>query len=97
MRIRYLLCYDVRDAARLRRTAKVAEAWGHRIEYSVFVCDLTPVERARFERALRDVLNLAVDRAVLVDLGPPRGTSRRRFRWLTPPVELPDARVATIV
>jgi CRISPR-associated protein Cas2 len=97
MRTRYLLCYDVRDAARLRRTAKVAETWGHRLEYSVFVCDLDAVERAQLERGLRDVLNLTVDRAFFVDLGPPGPTSRKRFRWLTPPVEFPDARVATIV
>lgn len=97
MRSRYLLCYDVRDPARLRRTAKVAEAWGHRLELSVFVCDLDDVERARFVRDLRDVLHLEVDRAFLVDLGPAGDSSRRRFHWLTPPVVFPDARVATIV
>jgi CRISPR-associated protein Cas2 len=97
MRVRYLLCYDVRDPARLRRTARVAEEWGTRLEYSIFVCDLDEVERTLLERALRDVLNLGVDRAFLVDLGPPGRASRRRFRWLTPPVELPDAGVATIV
>jgi CRISPR-associated protein Cas2 len=97
MRTRYLLCYDVRDSVRLRRTAKVAEMWGHRLEYSVFVCDLDAVERARLERALRDVVNLAVDRVFLVDLGPPGPTSRSRFHWLTPPVVFPDATVATIV
>ena len=97
MRTRYLLCYDVRDDARLRRTAKVAEAWGHRLEYSVFVCDLDAVERARLERALREVLNVVVDRAFLVDLGPPGTSSRKRFRWLTSPVDFPDASMATIV
>lgn len=97
MRTRYLLCYDVHDAARLRRTAKVAEVWGTRLEYSVFVCDLNAVERTRLERDLREVLHLTVDRAFLVDLGPPARGSRGRFRWLTPPVELPDTRLATIV
>jgi CRISPR-associated protein Cas2 len=97
MRTRYLLCYDVRDDRRLRRTAKVAEAWGHRLEYSVFVCDLDHVERACLERALRDVLHLDVDRAFLVDLGPPGRSSARRFLWLTPPVLFPDPQVATIV
>lgn len=97
MRSRYLLCYDVRNAERLRRTAKVAEAWGHRLEYSVFVCDLDQVERSRLEGALRDVLHLDSDRAFLVDLGPCGDSSRKRFRWLTPPIDLPDPRVATIV
>ena len=97
MRNRYLLCYDIRDTVRLRRTAKVAEMWGTRIEYSVFVCDLDGVERARLERSLRDVLHQEVDRAFLVDLGPAGPASRKRFRWLTPPAEFADPKVATII
>ncbi len=82
MRTRYLLCYDVRDDERLRRTARVAEAYGHRLQYSVFICDLSSVERARLERALRRVINFAEDRVVLVDLGPP-GSAAERLHWLT--------------
>jgi CRISPR-associated protein Cas2 len=97
MRTRYLLCYDVRDDRRLRRTAKVAEAWGYRLQYSVFVCDVDDVERARLVRGLREVLDLTVDRAVLVDLGPPGRSSGRRFRWISAPVPLYDSGQATIV
>lgn len=97
MRTRYLLCYDVRDDARLRRTAKVAEAYGYRLQYSVFLCDLTETQRVRLERDLRDVLNLAVDHAMLIDLGPPGRHSRHRFRWLSQPIELYDPEQATVV
>lgn len=90
MRTRYLLCYDVRDDRRLRRTIAVAEAWGERIQYSVFVCDLTDVERARLEGALRDVLDVAVDRALLIDLGPSQGGSAGRFHWISRPERLYD-------
>ncbi len=97
MRNRYLLCYDVCDDRRLRRTARLAEAWGRRIEFSVFICDLDGVERARFEHALGEVLHRHEDRAFLVDLGPAGPSSTKRFRWLTRPVEFPDPSVATIV
>lgn len=97
MRTRYLLCYDVRNDRRLRRTAKVAEAWGYRLQYSVFVCDVDEVERARLERSLRDVLDVTVDRAVLVNLGPPGRSSARRLRWVSLPVPLYDPGQATIV
>ncbi len=97
MRARYLLCYDVRDDHRLRRTAKVAEAWGYRVQYSVFVCDLTDVERARLERGLRDVLDVTVDRAFLVDLGPSGQSSARRLHWLSRPDRLYDPSEATIM
>lgn len=97
MRTRYLLCYDVRDEHRLRRTAKVAETWGNRIQYSIFVCDLTDVERARLERALRDALDIAVDRAFLVDLGPAGQPSARRVHWISRSDRLYDSSEATIL
>jgi CRISPR-associated protein Cas2 len=97
MRTRYLLCYDVRDDRRLRRTAKVAEAWGYRVQYSVFVCDVDDGERARLERSLREVLALGVDRAVLVNLGPPGRSSTRRFHWVSSPMRIYDPGEATIV
>lgn len=82
MRTRYLLCYDVRNAARLRKTAKVAEEYGYRLNYSVFVCDLTALERVRFESKLVDVVDLSEDAVFLVDLGPPGRASERRLTWL---------------
>lgn len=40
----HLVCYDVRDAARLRHMAKLLEGYGERLQYSVFRCRLTPRE-----------------------------------------------------
>jgi CRISPR-associated protein Cas2 len=97
MRSRYVLCYDVRDDRRLRQTAKVAERWGNRIQYSVFVCDLTGVERAQLESELRSVVDLAVDMTFLIDIGPPGRSSDRRFHWVTTRIPFPDPSVATIL
>jgi CRISPR-associated protein Cas2 len=96
MRTRYLLCYDVRDERRLRRVAKLAEEFGYRLQYSVFICDLSPVERVQLERRLGEVLNLAADGAVLIDLGPATQTSASRFCWLSAPPMIRDPLVATI-
>jgi len=97
MRTRYLLCYDVRDDKRLRRTIKVAESWGYRLQYSVFVCDLSEVEKAGLEWDLRRVLHLDIDRAVLIDLGPPGVSSARRLHWVSAPAPLPVTGQAAIV
>ncbi|HXF97377.1 MAG TPA: CRISPR-associated endonuclease Cas2 [Gaiellaceae bacterium] len=84
MRTRYLLCYDVRDDVRLRRAERVADEFGYRLQYSVFICDLSDVERTRLEQAVRNVVNFAEDRVVLVELGPP-STAKHRLHWLTLP------------
>lgn len=96
MRTRYLLCYDVRDERRLRRVGKLAEEFGYRLQYSVFVCDLSAVERSSFERRLDDILNLRIDSAVLIDLGPATRASASRFCWLSLPPMIRDPLVATI-
>jgi CRISPR-associated protein Cas2 len=96
MRTRYLLSYDVRNERRLRRCAKLAEEFGYRLQYSVFVCDLSAVERARFEQRLAEVLNLNVDGAVLIDLGPCGRSSAERFHWLSSPPLIRNPQVAMI-
>ncbi len=50
----YLVTYDVRDDGRLRRTARLLEGYGDRIQYSVFRCRLTSreVERLRWQLAV---------------------------------------------
>jgi CRISPR-associated protein Cas2 len=47
----WLVCYDVRDPARLRRAAKVCEGAGQRMQYSVFRCwmNATGMQRLRWE------------------------------------------------
>jgi CRISPR-associated protein Cas2 len=49
----HILAYDVRDDRRLRRTAKVLEGYGERLQDSVFRCKLSArqLERARWELA----------------------------------------------
>ncbi len=91
MRNRYLLCYDVCDDARLRRAARIAEAYGDRVQYSVFLCDLTRMERVALEAELRRALHAHEDRVFLVNLGPARDSSARRIRWIVGGPPSPDS------
>jgi CRISPR-associated protein Cas2 len=43
-RRRYLVAYDIREDRRLRNVATCMEGYGERIQYSVFVCDLSDQE-----------------------------------------------------
>jgi CRISPR-associated protein Cas2 len=48
-----LICYDIADAKRLRRVARLLEAHGRRVQQSVFLCRLPPPDA----RALREQLD----------------------------------------
>jgi CRISPR-associated protein Cas2 len=97
MRNVYLLCYDVADDKRLRKTYKKMCGFGVPVQYSVFRCELSPTEKQRMKEALWDILNWDKDRVMLIDLGPAgaRGDECIEF-WGAPRVELPR-RVAVIV
>ena len=47
----YLVCYDIRNAKRLRKAAKHIEGYGTRMQYSIFRCWLSPqqMQRLRWE------------------------------------------------
>ncbi len=68
-RRRYLVCYDIADAKRLRLTAKICESYGSRLQCSVFESSLDAVMLARLKKELEQVLNHACDQVLFVDLG----------------------------
>lgn len=69
-RRRYLMAYDIADPKRLRRICTLMEDHGERLQYSVFLCDLALAERAELEIAVTEVMDLAADSVVQIDLGP---------------------------
>lgn len=52
----HLVCYDVRDAKRLRKCAKHMEGYGTRVQYSIFRCWMNPTEVARLRWELTELL-----------------------------------------
>ena len=96
MRHRYLVCYDVADDRRLNRTHKKLTGFGLAVQYSVFVCDLSPTERVRLEEALTAILNLNEDRVLIVDAGPTEGRGSECFSVLGRATALPS-RGATVI
>ena len=89
MRHRFLVCYDVADPKRLARTYRKMNGFGEPAQYSVFICDLSPKERALLETALTEILNLKEDRVLIVDMGPSEGRGRESFTTLGNARELP--------
>lgn len=76
----YLVCYDIREPKRLRRTHQTMLGYGDPLQYSVFLCDLSPAELVLMEDALKATANFQEDSVLVVDLGPAEGIARRRIR-----------------
>ena len=97
MRTVYLVCYDVADDKRLRRTRKKMCGFGDPVQYSVFRCELSPVERQSMKEALWEILNWDHDRVMVINLGPTGGRGDECIEfWGQLQTELPS-RTATIV
>ena len=70
MRNVFLVSYDVCDAKRLRQTYKKMCGFGTSLQYSVFRCELNPLQLHALKEQLWNILNLDEDRVMVVDLGP---------------------------
>jgi CRISPR-associated protein Cas2 len=68
---RLLVAYDIANDARRDRIAVTLQAYGERIQYSVFVVDGRPAEFVRLQLALNRVIDPRTDRILLCNLGPP--------------------------
>jgi CRISPR-associated protein Cas2 len=65
----WLVCYDVHDPTRLRRTAKIMEGSGQRMQESVFRCWMTPSQMHCLRWELTKVLE-PNDEVLLIPLCP---------------------------
>ncbi len=83
-RLRFLLTYDIRQPRRLRRVHEIAVDYGERLQYSVYICDLTRQEMVALRARLRRELNLLEDSVSIFDLGPTSGKTATRVEHLGP-------------
>ncbi|GAB3260463.1 CRISPR-associated endonuclease Cas2 [Kineosporia babensis] len=86
-RRRHLIAYDIRDPTRLRRVAKTMEEYGERLQYSVFVCDLSRTELIHCRAAVEEQMHLTEDSVIIVDIGSLNG---QQFTFVGQPLKLPS-------
>lgn len=68
-RHKFLICYDIADAKRLRHVARICESYGSRIQFSVFESALTPTMLAKLKSDLDAIINHTNDQVMFVNLG----------------------------
>ncbi len=78
-RRRYLVAYDIREDRRLRAIAGCMEGYGTRIQYSVFVCDLSDREMVLMRGDVETRMKSSEDSVMVVDLGHAGDSSRFLF------------------
>lgn len=86
-RRRFLIAYDIREPRRLRQVCKTMEEYGDRLQYSVFICDLSRTELIHARAQVEQQMELSEDSVVIVDLG---DTDTARFTFIGQRRPLPD-------
>ena len=81
-RTRYLVSYDISDAKRLRQVHKTIKDFGWPMQYSVFICDLDPVEMFMLKQAVVTIIHHREDSVAFVNLGPPSNRGRECFDFM---------------
>jgi len=66
----YLVSYDIADDKRRTLLFKYLEGQGDHVQFSVFLCDFSPTERARLSAKIADIIHHTEDQVILLDLGP---------------------------
>lgn len=77
----YIVSYDIRDDARLRRVYKTMRGFGDRLQYSVFRCVLSDMQLALLKERLLNELKLSEDQVLIIPLG--AADSERAWRMET--------------
>ena len=85
MRNTYLVCYDIRDDKRLRKVFQTMRDYGDHLQYSVFECQMTPVDLAKCRHELGEIIKHNEDQVLFVDLGPTEGRGERVITALGQP------------
>jgi CRISPR-associated protein Cas2 len=91
MRKTFLVCYDICDDKRLRKVFKTMRNYGDHLQYSVFECQLTPIDLARCQHELSEIIKHTEDQVLFVDLGPAEGRGDRVISAIGLPYSPVDA------
>jgi CRISPR-associated protein Cas2 len=88
-RRRYLVAYDIREDRRLRSVAACCEGYGERIQYSVFICDLSDEEAVTMRGDIEVRIKRSEDSVMIIDLG--KAGDSGRFLFLGHHEKLPSS------
>lgn len=92
----FLVTYDIMDPKRWQKVHRTMKGFGEALQYSVFACQLSDLQRVRMLTALEELIQADQDRVIIVNLGPAKRSAAERVTFLGRQEPLPE-RNATIV
>lgn len=96
MRRCYLVCYDIRNAKRLRRVFKTMKGYGEHWQFSIFFCVLKEIDRVRMQSGLEAEMNLKEDQVLIVDLGSNEQKAREAATIIGQPLPQADTGIVVV-
>ena len=87
---RTLIAYDIPDDRRRTKAAKVLLSYGDRVQYSVFVVDVSTAKLIELKTELRDVIELQLDSVLFCDLGLLASIDDDKFSYMGVEREITD-------
>lgn len=93
-RRRYLVAYDIRNERRLRTVASCVKSYGDRVQYSVYICDLSEPELIALCTHLEILIKPTEDEVMIIDLG--QVDHSRRILFLGQGASPPDRNVRIV-
>ncbi len=90
---RTLICYDIINDGRRTKVANILSEFGDRVQYSVFVVDISPGKLVRLKDRLSPVIDPNEDSILFCDLGRVAELSHSRFGYLGKSKEVTDNNV----
>ncbi len=88
---RLLVAYDIADDARRDRVAVALQAYGERVQFSIFLVDGKPADFVRLRATLRRLIDPDADRVLLCNLGSLEAARSRAIYLGRPPRLTGDA------
>ena len=82
MRKAYVVSYDISNSKRLAKVYKAMRGFGDHAQYSVFICELSDMERVLMIQKLEGIIHHKDDRVMIVDLGLSDGRGSRCIQTL---------------
>ena len=91
MRTSYLVAYDISNDKRLRQVFQTMRGFGDHLQFSIFECQLTPLDLTNLRIALSAIIHHEQDQVLFVNLGPAEGRGDRVITALGRPYTRVDS------